>query len=501
MLHTRYRLHLFSFLFFSVFSFLYISYHRLSEKPRSSRPSSSSSSLSSVSPSSPSTTTDEPTVRVFTTLLRYFVEYPLNDVQFGELGQRVQILRDWIQTSEATTAPLTSGQRREIYQAAEGLAVSLFPFIRNPANLNDTRPLDTLRRSYIPGSKGIVIPVGKGNFRYACHLITNLRDVLRSNLPIQIAYAGDSDLPSDYREAIVSLDSGIEPLDVKTVLDDSTTQLGGGGGGGWAVKPFAVLASRFEQVILLDADDVFLQKPEAIFERHSGYKNTGTLLFHDRLLWKDAFKERHRWWMEEMKHQPPSASLLQSLVYTENYAEEGDSGVVAIDKGRLPVLLGLLHICWQNSKSTRDKVTYTITYGDKESWWFGFELSAVPFAFEFHYGSMLGYLRPENETRANIGPEICSFAIAHTDEEDKLLWYNGSLLKNKAMDQESFLVPSHWMMDGKWDKGQTKSDMSCMHGAPVRVVDKRERKILEQTVRRSKEVDEKFRSLWRFESG
>jgi len=29
--------------------------------------------------------------------------------------------------------------------------------------------------------------------------------------------------------------------------------------------------------------------------------------------------------------------------------------------------------------------------------------------------------------------KVCGFTIVHTDEADKLLWYNSSLLKNKAV--------------------------------------------------------------------
>ena len=170
-----------------------------------------------------------------------------------------------------------------------------------------------------------------------------------------------------------------------------------------------------------------------------------------------------------MKHRQPSDSLLKSLVYTEDYAEEGDSSVVAIDKGLLSVILGLLHICWQNTQSVRDIWTYKLTYGDKESWWFGFELTGVPYSFEAHYGSLVGSVHRQG----NVS-KVCGFTIAHVDEKDKLLWYNGSLLKNKLVSMTEFDVPTHWMMDGVWEKGVLKKDMSCMSGAPLMSLDEAE---------------------------
>ena len=79
----------------------------------------------------------------------------------------------------------------------------------------------------------------------------------------------------------------LETLDVLKVVDDETLQPVKAG---WPIKPFALSTSTFEQVILLDSDAILLQAPEVVFGDHSGYQETGTLLFHDRLLRQGAFK-------------------------------------------------------------------------------------------------------------------------------------------------------------------------------------------------------------------
>lgn len=96
----------------------------------------------------------------------------------------------------------------------------------------------------------------------------------------------------------------------------------------------------------------------------------------------------------------------------EGYAEEADSGMVVLDKGRLPILMGLLHICWQNTLAIRQKYTDRMGYGDKESCWFGLALSGVPYTM---YGSILGKVDAEKPN------SVCSFTIAHMDEKDRLL--------------------------------------------------------------------------------
>jgi alpha 1,3-mannosyltransferase len=238
-------------------------------------------------------------------------------------------------------------------------------------------------------------------------------------------------------------------------------------------------------VILLDADAVFLQPPEVIFDQ-LGYQEIGVLLFRDRLLWQHAFQDRHEWWKAQMLHQKPSDTLLKSLVWMEDYAEEGDSGVVAMDKSRLPVLMGLLHICWQNTHAVREDTTYKITYGDKESWWFGLELSGVPYTFEAHYGSIIGSLQVDENDKKE---KVCSFTIAHVDENDALLWFNGSLLKNKAIDQTTFETATHWMMDATWEKGGSKPEMSCMKGGVVRELTPAQITVLEGSILVATEVD------------
>ena len=410
-------------------------------------------------------------------LSTYFADYPLNDAQFGEMGRRAEILGNWLQ--KTTSSSLTPAQQKDLLHQTEAFARSLFPFL--PADRSLLLPGPS---SFEPETSGIVIPTGTKNFRYACHLVSCIRDVLHSKLPIQIAYAGDRDLPAAYREMILDLTDNIETLDISKIFADKDLAFSKNG---WSVKPFAALASKFQHVLLLDADAVFIQPPETILESR-GYRQTGTYLFHDRLLWKGAFQERHQWWREQMKHRSPSETLLKSLVWTEDYAEEEDSGVVAIDKGRIPVLVGLLHICWQNTETVRDRWTYRLTFGDKESWWFGFELTGVPNTFEAHYASLLG----STLRRKDNADELCGFTIAHVDEARKLLWYNGSLLKNKAVNPTEFDIPTHWMMDGTWWKGAAREEMSCMSGAPLRAMDETETKVVEENVRVAKRVDQRL---------
>ena len=409
----------------------------------------------------------------------YFVNYPLPSSEFGKMGKRLQVLRAWIEASE--NHRMTAEQAEYLRDRVDKTAISLFPYLRDPSQASDTS-LRHLRQRFEPGTKGIVIPTGRKTFRYACHLIGNLRYTLGSKLPIEVVYAGDTDLPSEYRDFIAQLSPNITTVDITQVFDDTTLDLRHGG---WAIKTFAALASRYEQVLLLDADVVFLQVPEAILNHHNAYRKTGTLLFHDRLLWQGAFTERHEWWEKQLEHQTPSQALSKSLVYNEGYAEECDAGLVVLNKSKVHVLLGILHACWQNTKLVREEWTYKMGYGDKESWWFGLELSGAEYSFEDHYGGILGTLNDD-------GSRVCSFTIAHVDEHDRLLWYNGSLLKNKLVNATVFEIPTHWMLDGVWEKGAIKPDPSCMKGATIQETSEEEKRIIRDSVTHARDIDERI---------
>lgn len=411
------------------------------------------------------------------------IQAPYKD-QFWETGQRSRRIVEWLEYIDKTA--VNSEDRAALLYAINEASSSLFSFVPRP-DANSRKPrLTALRNLYDAGSRGIVMPVGgsDNNIRFAGHLIASLREVLGCKLPIEIAYAGDDDLPKKAREALASLDSTghISFLNVWDVFDDETLRLKEGG---WAIKPFAALASHFEQIILLDADSVFLQNPETLF-RQKPYTKTGAYMFHDRLLWQHGFGARHRWWHDQIKE--PSAALDKSLVWTHDWSEECDSGVVVLDKSKIPVFVGLVHTAWQNTYDVREEVTYNLMYGDKESWWLGMEYAGADYEFEEHYGSILGWesTRTDDEVEK---PAVCSFVIAHVDDEGRLIWYNGSLLKNKLKQPKTYEVPEAWMLDGTWKKGTTKGQMSCMVDAEIRKLDGEEHSILERSIDVATRVD------------
>lgn len=82
--------------------------------------------------------------------------------------------------------------------------------------------------------------------------------------------------------------------------------------------------------------------------------------------------------------------------------------------------------------------------------------------------------------------------IGHVDIRDELIWYNGGLLKNKKVDSHEFGLPTQVMIDGIWEKGATKTDMSCMVGEMSKSLTQDMTKILNTSITLAQKVDTEF---------
>lgn len=171
-------------------------------------------------------------------------------------------------------------------------------------------------------------------------------------------FVGGEDLAIEKQQALQSVAEHVTTVDILNFFDEDIVRLQGGG---WAIKPFAMLASSFEQVIIADADVVFLQPPDTVFD-HPGFSATGTLFFHDRVVPDDS--DMHTWWQNIMRDRAPSLMLQQSQFWTQHTNHEMESGVVVLHKGSMQVLLGLLFTSWMNTKTIRDLATYRYTQGE-----------------------------------------------------------------------------------------------------------------------------------------
>lgn len=211
-----------------------------------------------------------------------------------------------------------------------------------------------------------MVPAGNEDVRSTAHLIASLRHVLHSELPIQIAYAGDHHLSpgnrSILRQAVRHGAESLDFLDLLGVFDDATLRLGDSKS---AIKKFAVLASKFENVLLAEPETVFLQRPEVLFQQPL-FTESGAFFFQGRhSLGQRVPLEQHRWWRIQIT-QANSASTASSE-QEQDFILHGKSGVLLVNKSRVDVWMGLLHNCWQNTYDVRHEAATNLISAEPES--------------------------------------------------------------------------------------------------------------------------------------
>lgn len=384
-----------------------------------------------------------------------------------------------------------------------------FPWILNHYNSSYD-----LYRSYSrskEGGRGIIMCVGDHHTRYARPALKALREVVKSKLPVEIYYNGQYDLSAENRAWFEQFEN-VKTIDITTVLDNNLLQLSG-----WAVKPFALLASRFSEAILMDSDAYFLDDPAVMFE-DDGYKEVGTVYFYDRTLFPGYGGDEKAWlesFLPSMSNHPSKTRW-----FNRKGSHEMESGVVVFDKRRH--LLGLLAICKMNDRHEREQVTYVKSWGDKETFWIGLEMIQEQYSFVRYRGGVIGnvgdaipykeILPQEEIERYNQGDapltatnpidpktkiqthrktanmdRVCGNQL-HFDQRGQPLWWNSGVVRDKFTAGSPYLKYTAYMKDedGTWDFAS-----SCLvqkNPGAIMEVDWEQRKVAFDILRADRDV-------------
>ncbi|GAA6058680.1 hypothetical protein JCM10212_003368 [Sporobolomyces blumeae] len=367
---------------------------------------------------------------------------PVEDLAgFADRVKVLTLLDDFRERLNTTYPALNSTTKalytRSIEHHHASLFDLLFPYVRKSRLI--PRSFEQLRQRYtVP--KGIIIPCGNDQFVYAVHLVATLKHVHRTELPIHVVYAGGDDLVPEKRAALRSIHPDVETVDILNFFDED---LVGIHGGGWAIKVFAILASPFQEVIIADADAIFMQDPAKMYS-DPGYNRTGTLFFRDREIFPGD-GQVHQWWRSIMEGREPSDQMKESRWWTDQASrEEMESGVIVFDKRRREVSLGLVFAGYLNTRGVREPVTYANTYGDKESFWMAFELAGIPYHMDREYAAIIGQLTHPDTKSHSIDSFIQSDHLFHLDHKGRPLWWNGSLFMEKRVKDRGYLIATHW---------------------------------------------------------
>ncbi|CDS05902.1 hypothetical protein LRAMOSA08430 [Lichtheimia ramosa] len=311
-----------------------------------------------------------------------------------------------------------------LYQKLENVLYPwLKPYYKNAFHLTNTTQ-----------GRGIVMCIGNHHFQYAATALRAIREVLKSDLPIEVFYIRENDLSPMRRQYLETEFDNVKTIAVVDRINDWYTRFGG-----WSLKSYAILASSFSEAILVDADAYFFKKPEGLFD-DAGYRKTGTLFFYDRTLFS-GWEVGRNWLLSFL---PSMSSFVEKTRWwSYRSAHEQESGVVVINKKRS--LLGLLATCKMNDKRERDQVTYKHIHGDKESFWIGYEMMQTPYSFIKSYGAVIGGLGDAGDPATVCGTQL------HLGVDHQPLWWNGGLLRDKNKWPDRYLTFTHYAEGEDWE--------------------------------------------------
>ena len=284
--------------------------------------------------------------------------------------------------------------------------------------------------------RGIVLTIADSHLELTIRLVQLLR-ALENTLPIEIIYY--KNLSEDSRNKLIEacrreykLKNSLLPpqdisfIDVSTAVKPKCIEKFGNFGN----KILATLFNSFEEMILLDADTVVLEKPEFFFGLRK-YQKAGTMFYKDRL----AVEYRPKSDVMFFKKMMPSLmdSLFFNIPQTTGYTLDRkffqglnhymESGLVVINRKRhFSQALIMSQLIFHLPIQAR-------VYGDKELFWLAFVVSGNEnYAFNDHFLAAIGYVTPNIERLPSKygAMEVCSNHPGHINDEDNhsLLWFN-----------------------------------------------------------------------------
>lgn len=197
--------------------------------------------------------------------------------------------------------------------------------------------------------RGIVVCAG-GRYLPGAWILLKMLHRVGCTLPVQLWHLGQREFTAPDQRLFESL--GVECVDAEAIRREHPVRTLKG----WELKPYAILHSRFREVLYLDADNFPLIDPEGLFAA-AEYARAGTILWPD------------------LGRLAPDCAVWGFFGLSFRDEPEVESGQIVIDKARAWPALCLT--MWLNENSD---FFYRYVHGDKETFHLAFRKCGMPYA-------------------------------------------------------------------------------------------------------------------------
>jgi hypothetical protein len=207
--------------------------------------------------------------------------------------------------------------------------------------------------------RGIVICAGGARMFTCAWVCIGMLRRAGCTLPIEVWHLGPEEMGPPMRRLLCELDVHvIDALEVAKLHPVDRL-------GGWELKAYALLHSRFLEILLLDADNVPVNDPAPLFDCVE-FRTTGTMFWPDILL---LSRNNPIWTIAELKARDCTSV---------------ESGQILLDKSKCWRALSLAH--WMNQHSEE---FYSILHGDKDTFLISWLRLSQPYHLIAHSPKML----------------------------------------------------------------------------------------------------------------
>jgi alpha 1,3-mannosyltransferase len=161
---------------------------------------------------------------------------------------------------------------------------------------------------------------------------------------------------------------------------------------------------------------------------------------------------------------------------------------------------------WMNTKDVREKVSYQVFYGDKETFWVAMELSSTEYFFQPWYAGSIGTIGKQRSPDLDLSTraaEICGTHMLHLDHLGQTpFWINGGVYEHKASPESGYAEMTHYWVGKTADIRHTqpqwywvKGNVGCLRESGIKVIPDHVKQNIEKIKEEARIVDEMIRDL------
>ena len=226
--------------------------------------------------------------------------------------------------------------------------------------------------------KGRGVIICGGDIHYISgSIIVNLLQKYNKDINIEWYYVGD-ELNNKYIELLK--EKNVDVINCLNVLPnwwyDTITETDIKG---FMIKPFALMQSKFEDILLLDSDNIPIKDINFLFE-YSDYIEYGNLFWSDY-----NYKENIKMYDSMLPCGVNIFSKLKIKSPFENNINLTESGQILINKKKM-----WKGICLSYYLNYNKDIYYKMVYGDKDLYYIAFQLLNIPYKQCIYYPDAIG---------------------------------------------------------------------------------------------------------------